>query len=337
MKDRRVSSKDVAREAGVSQATVSYVLNNNPNVKIRPETRQAVIDAARRLNYHVDFIARNMRLRKSASVGIVTDADMSNFPFVRALEGIKASLVERNYSVVMCFGTGSDIQDAEYIKYYFSNLIDGIIFVMRDLKQEDVKYLEKNQIPYVSINGNAQPNARYQVKTDMRQAVTLAIAQLKAKGITNVGYLGQFAGNEKSMRFSAYRYAMRENKLRVASRHLYPINDNENLIFDEICGQLDGIELPQAIVCDNVNMGFYTLRYMNKNGIRVPEDVSLIQLGTTEFSRRTYPTISAVEAPLYNMGLRGSELLFDIMDYGYGVHGDPIVLQWQYNQRESSW
>ena len=52
MRKKRVSSKDVAKEAGVSQATVSYVLNNNKNIKIKPETRQAVLDAVKKLNYH---------------------------------------------------------------------------------------------------------------------------------------------------------------------------------------------------------------------------------------------------------------------------------------------
>ena len=58
-----VSSKDVAREAGVSQATVSYILNNVQNVKIKPETRQAVLDAVKKLNYHPNQIARGMKLK----------------------------------------------------------------------------------------------------------------------------------------------------------------------------------------------------------------------------------------------------------------------------------
>lgn len=336
MRDKRVSSKDVAREAGVSQATVSYVLNNNPNVKIRPETRQAVIEAARRLNYHVDYIARNMRLRKSASIAIVNNLAMSSYVSMRALEGIKASLVERNYSVTICFGSYTDIQDAEFIKYYYSNLVDGIIFVFCDLKQADITFLENHRIPYVTINANTQPFARFQIKTDMKPAVSDAAAHLKEKGCGSIGFLGQFAGDEKSMRFSSYRAAMREHNMRVQNRFVFHVANNEQTMEEEIAARLNGAKLPHALFCDNVNAGFHTLRYMQMNNIKVPDEISLVILGTNTFSKRVYPAFTAVEAPLYTMGYRGSELLFDIMESEYKTHSDAIVLQWQFVARESS-
>ena len=67
---KSISSRDVAKEAGVSQATVSYVLNDVKNVSIRPETRAAVLEAVKKLNYHPNEIARGMKLRKSMSIGV---------------------------------------------------------------------------------------------------------------------------------------------------------------------------------------------------------------------------------------------------------------------------
>src|SRR5690554_7227430 len=94
MRKKRVSSKDVAKEAGVSQATVSYVLNNNKNIKIKPETRQAVLDAVKKLNYHPSLLARAMKLNKSMTVGVITDRNVTNYNFMRMLEGIKDQLQE---------------------------------------------------------------------------------------------------------------------------------------------------------------------------------------------------------------------------------------------------
>ena len=92
MTKKSVSSRDVAKEAGVSQATVSYVLNNVQNVKIKPETRKAVMEAAKRLNYHPNYIAKGMKLNKSMSIGVVTEKNVTNFYFMKALEGIKDAI-----------------------------------------------------------------------------------------------------------------------------------------------------------------------------------------------------------------------------------------------------
>ena len=111
-REKRVSSIDVAREAGVSQATVSYVLNNVKGVKIKKETREAVIAAAKKLNYHPNLIARSMRLKKSMSIGIVSDKNVSNFMFMKTLEGIKDALLPRNYSIMMCFDKSHEREDS---------------------------------------------------------------------------------------------------------------------------------------------------------------------------------------------------------------------------------
>jgi len=339
MKDKRVSSKDVAREAGVSQATVSYVLNQNPNVKIRPETRQAVLDAARRLNYHVDYIARNMRLGKSSSVAIVSNSNMPSYIFLRILEGIKSSLKDRNYSLTVSFANYTDIRDAEFIKSYYSNLVDGIVFVFCDLTEQDTDFLEEHQIPYVTINANYQPHGRHQIKTDLHPAMSDAVAQLKAAGHTSIGYIGQFAGDEKAMRYSAYRAAMREHKMRVQSRYVYKISGDESLMESAIAAQLDPVladgKLPHVLLCDSILAGFYVQRYLHKNHISMPDKIALVVIGSNDFCKRVYPTLSAVEAPLHAIGFRGSEFLFDIMESEGKTPADSIVLKWQFIRRES--
>lgn len=335
MKNKRISSKDVARESGVSQATVSYVLNNNPHVKIKPETRQNVLETAKRLNYHVNYIARNMRLRKSASVGIVANMDMSSYAFMKALEGIKDSLTENNYSPTICFGTYDDIRDAEFIKYYYSNLIDGLIFVFCELGKIDIEFLNDNEIPYVLLNANTTKDSSSQIKTDITKACTEAVSHLKSKGLTTIGYLGQQAGIKGSMRFEAYNNSMILNKIKLERQYIHKINADESFLELQLEYEIDLQNLPNAYICDNVNIGFYTLRYLQKNNINVPNDVSIIVLGTHEFSKRIYPTLSAIEAPLYKIGNRGAKMFFEVLQHGINQGDDNIVLEWEFNKRES--
>ena len=94
--------KDVAKEAGVSISVVSYVLNNNPNVSISKETREKVLDAAKRLNYTPNRIAQSMRTKKSMIIGLATFWDISDSVFTDVLKGVDEVVGQKGYSVTYC-------------------------------------------------------------------------------------------------------------------------------------------------------------------------------------------------------------------------------------------
>jgi DNA-binding LacI/PurR family transcriptional regulator len=183
-KQKRASSKEVAKEAGVSQATVSYVLNNAKGIRIKPETREAVLSAAKKLNYHPNLIARSMRLQRSMSIGVVSDKNVSNFWFMKALEGIKDAMKDKNYSITLCLNKSQEIETAEHISYYSSNRIDGIIFAFAELSDEHIAYLLDNNIPFTVINSNVRNEMIRAVKTDMTQAMSDAVKHFTKEALT---------------------------------------------------------------------------------------------------------------------------------------------------------
>ena len=152
MQKKRVSSRDVAREAGVSQATVSYVLNDVKSVKIRPETRQAVLDAVEKLNYHPSHIARGMKNNRSMSVGVITDRSVTNYNFMKTLEGIRDGLSAYNYSITLLFNRSDDSFNTEILDYYNTNRLDGVIFAFATVEDASREELNRNGVPYVIID-----------------------------------------------------------------------------------------------------------------------------------------------------------------------------------------
>lgn len=334
-KPKSVSSIDVAREAGVSQATVSYVLNNVQGVKIKPETREAVLRAAKKLNYYPNLIAKSMRLKKSMSIGVVSDKNVSNFMFMKVLEGIKDVLIPKNYSITLCFDKSQDMENAEYLKYYSSNRIDGIIFAFANVTDEQCAFLTENNIPFVIINNNARIETLNLVKTDMVNAVAEAVKHCRSKGADRIAYIGSGAKNECDRRFAGYMNAMKACGIDVDERLLYkwPGSEEEaDVNFDSFFSQLD--KIPSAVFCDTNNLGFRLLKYAAKNGIRIPDDMAVIAFGVSRFSELSYPSLSAIESPLYDLGFTGCQMLFDIM------LGSPssniVVLEWMFVPRDSS-
>ncbi len=332
---RKVSSKDVAREAGVSQATVSYVLNNSQDVKISQETKEAVWAAARKLDYYPNEIARSMRLKKAMSIGVVSDKNVSNFRFMRILEGIKDSLLLKNYSLTLCFEKQGSSSDAEYIRYFYSNRIDGIIFVYARLDPEDYLYLHEKGIPFVVINSHQKHVLSNQVKNDMESALISAIQSLKEQGKREIAFLGLANRKPCDRRFKGYLKALNEVGF-PQEEHLFlkiPGSEEETQAYLEYYFR-EHQSLPPAILCETSGLGFHLLRFAAEKGVKVPEQLAVVAIGTSRFSLLSYPSLSAIESPLYEMGNTACQLLFDIIE---GKSTQSIVtLEWVFVPRESS-
>ncbi len=335
MNESKVSSKDVAREAGVSQATVSYVLNNVKGVKIKPETKEAVLNAAKKLNYHPNLIARSMRLKKAMSIGIVSDKDISNYNFMKVLEGIKDALVPRNYSMTLCFDRGQDVESAEHIKYYSSNRVDGIIFAFANVPDEHCAYLVENNIPFVLIHTNVKNEMINLVKTDMSEAVLAAFGHLLEKGIERVAFFGGGVGNDFDRRYTSYKKAMEYYGLSIDEGLLLKTPAGEEDIerfFDEYFD--NAAVKPRAVICETTNIAFRLLKYAVERGMKIPSELAVAAIGTSKFSPVSYPALSAVESPLYDMGYTGCEMLFDIMNGN--TTNNVVVLEWTFTPRETT-
>jgi DNA-binding LacI/PurR family transcriptional regulator len=332
---KRISSKDVAREAGVSQATVSYVLNNVEGVKIKPETREAVLEAAKRLNYHPNLIAKSMRLKKAMSIGVVSDKSISSYMFMNVLEGVRDALVSRNYTMTLCSNKSEDINNAEYIRYYSSNRIDGIIFVFTKLSEEQINYLIENNIPYVVIHTNIRNEIPHTVNTNMDEAVYEAVKHLVDNYGNDLSYFGVNAGRMVNMRYVTYLKTLEELGLEFKEDKVLKFETNEE-------GSIETLEeyyqktltLPRAILCDSAYLALNVLKFAAQKGIKVPEQTAVIGIGTTNFTSFSFPSLSAIEAPLAEMGYTGCDMLFDILE-SKPVQ-DVVVLKWDYIQRGSS-
>jgi len=347
MKRKGAGSKDVAKEAGVSQATVSYVLNNTPNVKIKPETRQLVLDAAKRLNYHTNIMARNMRMKKTECIGVVTGRSMSNAVFMTVLDGIRASLIEQNYSITLCLPpseSGSRI--AECIKYFNSRVIDGVIFVLTGLTDEEKQTLNENDVPYVMINALAEDDARFQVKTGIGNAMSEAVEYLANSGISEIGYLGRMTGNLGARRYASFTKALGKHGIDVNEDIIQKISRNEEQEKIDVEYFFETRKkLPRALFCEGVNAALHTLRYAYKKNIRVPEEMAVIAIGTSQYSGKFCPALSAIEAPLFEMGQTGVKMLFEQLDgveeptegnlQEDSMNHDIVTLEWSFAKRES--
>jgi DNA-binding LacI/PurR family transcriptional regulator len=309
----RVSSKDVAREAGVSQATVSYVLNNVEHVKIRPETRQAVWDAVKKLNYSPSHIARGMKLKRSMSVGVITDRSVTNYNFMKTLQGIKEGLARFNYTITLLFNTQEETFHSEIISYYNSNRLDGFIFAFAAVEDYIRNDLNLKGVPYLIIDSHVSglSGGGCEVGTDHLIHIPGLAALFKERGISRMAYVGPLLRHREDPKPRAYKEAVKINHLVDCGSYLCSFDDDE--IRKMVHDLLMSPKRPQGILAGNPRFGFHTLRVAAELGLRIPGDLLAASLGTSAFHDFCYPPMTAVELPLFDMGYTGAEMLVDIM------------------------
>ena len=189
---KRVTSYDVAKLAGVSQATVSYVFNDNTRQTISEETRQKVMDAARQLNYYSNSAARSLKHSRSGCISVVIGRQLAQPRYSETLQAVREELEHNEYRVLLCKNQPAD-NPPVFIRDFMEKRVDGIIYIGSDsepLKQNDLNHVQKFQVPFVALDCHVRDPQIASIDIDYRFGMRSAVKQLRSLGCTKIIYIG---------------------------------------------------------------------------------------------------------------------------------------------------
>lgn len=189
---RRTTLKDVAQEAGVTAATVSYVINNTPGQSIRLGTRERVLQAARKLNYMPNAHARTLRSRNIPCVGVVLRRNLAVPRFSQMAYGIQTRLEQDDYNVLLLGNKVDRLGHADYASAYLAGRVGGIIFIGIENEgpdEESLKVLQEERAPLVVFDCQRQADAYSTVDLDYRGGARLVTSRVVERGCRRVLYL----------------------------------------------------------------------------------------------------------------------------------------------------
>jgi LacI family transcriptional regulator len=141
-----VTIYDVAREASVSMATVSRVVNNNPNVK--PQTRKKVFEAIERLGYRPNAVARGLASKKTTTVGVVIP-DISNAIFAEVARGIEDIANMYHYNIILCNADKKKDKEIRVINTLLEKQVDGLLFMGGAVTEDHIQAFRTSSVPIV--------------------------------------------------------------------------------------------------------------------------------------------------------------------------------------------
>ncbi|MEU8659659.1 LacI family DNA-binding transcriptional regulator [Actinoplanes philippinensis] len=315
----RARMADIAKQAQVSEATVSRVINDRPGVSA--ETRQAVLTALDVLGYE-----RPERLRKRSAglVGLVVP-ELDNPIFPAFAQVIESTLAQHGYTPVLCTQSPGGVTEDEYVEMLLDRQVSGIVFISSlsaDTTSDRSRYqrLLDRPLPIVLVNGYAKELEAPFVSCDDRVAGDLGVTHLVALGHRRIGMISgpnRFINTQRKL--EGYRAAMkREVGLTDAE-----VDELVSLtLFGVEGGEVAAERLltrgATGIICASDMMALGAIRAARRRGLRVPEDVSVIGFDDSALIPFTDPPLTTLRQPVASMAVAAVRSLVDEIN-GHGA------------------
>lgn len=308
-----VTAKDIAKLCGVSQATVSYVINDRTNQKISPETRARILDAVKELNYFPNSPARNMRNRHCTCIGIVCSRDYSRQAFLDSLVGISGYFDKIDYTITIF--NEEDDQTPQYVKSYFSNIIDGLIYISNNNHHSFTEPAVQNNIPYVVICIDGVFSRNSPLPHAFDDVLKECALFCKEHDLRRIRYFSiDNSGLFVNHKYPAFRSALAESYPDCDVRHVVCCaKDRDTKHLSTILTDYVRDNTFDIAISQNYDIGLILQREILKDEFSIPQRIKNIFLNYVNFYEMTYPSITGITIPYMEMGSYAAKLVMAII------------------------
>ena len=327
---RVISIKDIARLAKVSHSTVSRALHSDPQVSAATAARIRRI--AEKAGYRASAAARSLVVGRSKTIGVVATniAD----PFVAGVvSGIEDMEEKHGYSVFLANSNADPEREVRVVRAFEERRVDGIIVTSSRVGALYVPVMERLRVPVVLLNNQHPSEFAHSVLIDNLEASYQATRHLIDLGHWRIAYVGdQFGYQSDTERCGGYRRALEEARIKFDPA-LVVHGDGMPEGGAQAMAQLLALpKRPTAVFCYNDMSALGAMRRVRANGLRIPDDISLIGFDDLYISQYLEPPLTTVRQPMRQMGRMAMETLLHIFDGPHSTHnlrveGQLIVRQ----------
>ncbi|MGW7480866.1 LacI family DNA-binding transcriptional regulator [Nonomuraea muscovyensis] len=313
--------KDVAAQAGVSVATVSRVLNDNPSVT--EETRNRVHDAMATLNYRPNAVARSLRTEATRTLGLII-GDILNPFFAELARAVEDEAREAGYTVVIGNADERADQQDHYVRTLMEQRVDGLIICPTAEVTPLVEEVSKGQRPLVFLDRTLTGIDVPSVRADGAAAITELVAHLRALGHRRVAFVsGPGTLSTGRERTAAFLRAAADHGLRVPAEYVR-VGDFRAGSGQRITAELlDLPEPPQAIFLGDNLMALGALDEIRRRGLDIPGDVAVASFDDVPWFNHIQPRITAISQPTAELGRLAVRVILDALR---GKTAESVVL-----------
>lgn len=300
--------KDVAAIAGVSFTTVSHVVNNSRPVSA--DVRAKVERAIRELDYVPSAVARSLKARSTATIGLLVP-NATNPYFAELARGVEDGCAKNGYCVFFCNSDDDPAKQRNYLRVLQEKRIDGLVIASAGEDAVLAQSLAGSREPLVIVDRNIEGVVADLVQIDHEKGAYLATRHLLQLGHVDVACItGPVSMAVSAMRVHGFIRAMAEVGIEIEPHAIVETDFSATGGYSAASQLFDTIK-PSAIFACNDMMGIGALRAAAERDIKVPADCSIIGFDDVELSRYTYPALSTVGQSVRELGEMAAQTLID--------------------------
>ncbi|MGJ9457239.1 catabolite control protein A [Oceanobacillus sp. CF4.6] len=303
---------DVAREANVSMATVSRVVNGNPNVK--PTTRKKVLATIERLGYRPNAVARGLASKKTTTVGAIIP-DISNIFFSELARGIEDIATMYKYNIILSSSDQNKDKELQLINTMLEKQVDGILFMGGNITDEHTHQFKTSSVPIVLASTYDPTDTIPTVNIDYELAAYEATKHLIENGHKQPALVASKLNTSVNvLKYNGYIRALKESNIEV----------NEDLIIKGVYAYQTGLtaveellaldEKPTAVFVTYDEIALGVIHGAQDMGLNVPDDLEVFGFDNTRLATMVRPTLTTIVQPTYDIGAVAMRLLTKYMN-----------------------
>ncbi|MEE3605484.1 catabolite control protein A [Bacillus altitudinis] len=329
-----VTIYDVAREANVSMATVSRVVNGNPNVK--PTTRKKVLEAIDRLGYRPNAVARGLASKKTTTVGVIIP-DISSIFYSELARGIEDIATMYKYNIILSNSDQNTDKELHLLNTMLGKQVDGIVFMGGNITDVHVEEFKRSPVPIVlaaSVEEQAQTPS---VNINYEQAIYDSVQLLVEKGHKRIAFVsGPMSEPINSMRkLAGYKRALEEAGIAFDEALVAEGDYSYDSGIEALANLLEQSDKPTAVIAATDEMALGVIHGAQDRGVSIPEDLEVIGFDNTRLSLMVRPQLTTVVQPTYDIGAVAMRLLTKFMNKEQ-VEDQIVELPHRIEERQST-
>lgn len=310
MAKETVTIYDVAREAGVSMATVSRVVNNNPNVK--PATREKVSEVIKRLKYRPNAVARGLASKRTTTIGVIIP-DVTNLYFSTLARGIDDIASMYKYNIILANSDGDPRKEVKVFQTLLAQQVDGVILMGHNISQAMRDEIDRTDTPIVMAGSVDREGKLPSVNINYNESTKDAFALLHKNGHQRIGLVT--SQKDEPVKYDYRVQAMEEffgaEGLDFADELIIDVAyDYDN--GPDILRELEEKGITAAVVTSDI-MAASVLGAAIDRGISVPQDLEIISTANSMITNIMRPQLTTIAQPLYDIGAVSMRMLTKLM------------------------
>jgi DNA-binding LacI/PurR family transcriptional regulator len=313
-----VTISDVAKEANVSTATVSRVLNKkHNNISIGEVTKAKVQEAAERLKYRPSALARALAGGRTRTIGVLFD-NLSTLFVAEVIESIESYARQRDYHIILVFSRNDVREEKKCMETFLEKRVDGVIFGPSQLNMENVKYFEeelrKENMPLVFMNSYlGEADHRNFVVIDNKLGALKAVNYLIKLGHRRIGHItgpNSFCASQE--RLSGYKQALEDSCIGYDDRLIKHMPDvRMESGYQGMKEFLEMQEPPTAVFAASDMNAVGAMKAVREAGLKIPQDISLVGFDDVELTSYLDVPLTTVSQCQDRVGGLAAKIIID--------------------------